>query len=85
MTSREKQFIADFKDVAYSLENKHLFTPHYEIKSGMMEASEEDCSNNRKYCTFGVNGVPGNKLLRETLKQICVWKTGQTLMDFVLW
>jgi len=85
MTSREKQFVADFKDVVSTLEDKHLFTPHYKISNGMMEASEEDCSNNRKYCIFGVGGVPGNQLLRETLTQICLWKIGQDLADSLIW
>jgi len=85
MTSREKQFVADFKDVVHSLEDKHLFTPHYLIQSGMMEASDKDCSNDRKYCMFGVNGVPGKQLLRESLLQICVWKTGQDINDHLLW
>jgi len=85
MTSREQQFILDFKDVVHSLEDKHLFTPHYHIHLGMMEASEEDCSNDRKYCMFGINEVPGNKLLKETLTQICIYKTGQEINDYLLW
>jgi len=85
MMSREKQFVADFRFVAVSLEDKHLFTPHYEIQTGMMEAAESDCSNDRKYCMFGVNGVAGNELLRETLMQICVRKTGRDINDHLLW
>jgi len=85
MTSREVQFVADFKDVVYSLEDKTLFTPHYLIYSGMMEASDNDCTNDRKYCMFGVEGVSGNELLRETLLQICVWKAGQDINDNLLW
>jgi len=78
------RFVADFKDVVSSLKDKHLFTPHYEINVGMMEASKNDCSNDGKYCMFGVNGVPGNQLLRETLLQICVWKVGQNVDDHLL-
>jgi len=85
MTSREKQFIADFKDVVVTLSDKHLFTPHYLIPSGIMEASDTDCSNDRKYCMFGIDEVPGHQLLRETLLQICVWKTGQDINDTLLW
>jgi len=85
MSSREVQFIADFKDVVYSLEDKTLFTPHYLIYNGMMEASDNDCTNDRKYCMFGVDGVSGSQLLRETLLQICVWKTGQDINDNLLW
>jgi len=85
MTSREKQFIADFKDVVKSLEDKHLFTPHYQISSGMMEASDSDCSNDRKYCMFGNEGVPGHQLLKETLLQLCVSKTGLSINDTLLW
>lgn len=85
MTSRELQFVSDFKDVVHSLEDKHLFTPHYHIHLGMMEASEVDCSNDRKYCMFGINEVPGNQLLKETLTQICIYKTGQEINDYLLW
>jgi len=85
MTSREKQFVSDFKDVVISLKDKHLFTPHYLIYNGMMEASDNDCSNDRKYCMYGIDGVPGWQLLRETLLQICVWKTGSQMNDSLLW
>jgi len=72
MSSREKSFVMDFKEAVQSLEDKHLFTPHYYINVGMMEASMDDCSNDRKYCLFSVNGVAGKQLLRETLTQKCV-------------
>jgi len=85
MTSREKQFVTDFKDVVFSLEDKHLFTPHYLVYDGMMEASDNDCTNDRKYCMFGLEGVSGSQLLREALLQICVWKTGQNINDNLLW
>jgi len=85
MTSREKQFVADFRNVVLFLEDKQLFTPHYLISSGMMEASDKDCSNDRKYCMFGIDGVSGSQLLRETLLQICVWKTGDDINDNLLW
>jgi len=85
MTSREQQFVVDFKSVVQSLGDKHLFTPHYDIKKGMMEATENDCTNQLKYCMFGISDVPGGQLLRETLTQICIWKTGQEINDNLLW
>jgi len=85
MSSREKSFVMDFKEAVQSLEDKHLFTPHYLINVGMMEASMDDCSNDRKYCLFSVNGVPGKQLLGETLTQKCVWRVGQNMNDTLLW
>jgi len=50
-----------------------------------MEASRKDCSNDGKYCMFSVRGVAGTQLLRETLTQICIWKTGEVVNDALLW
>jgi len=77
MTSREAKFIRDFKEVARAFGNKTLFTPHYNIASGMMEASDDDCTNGRKYCLFGWNGVQGKYVIKESLVQHCIWKWGQ--------
>jgi len=85
MSSREKRFVMDVKEVVQSLGDKQLFTPHYMINAGIMEASVEDCSNDRKYCSFSVNGVPGRQLLNESLTQLCVWKFGQNTNDTLLW
>jgi len=85
MTSREKSFIVDFKEAVQSLGDKHFFTPHYIINEGMMEASMKDCSSDRKYCLFSLNGVPGKQLLRESLTQKCVWRFGQSMNDTMLW
>jgi len=85
MTSREQQFVVSFKSVLHYLGDKHLFTPHYDLQLGMAEASEEDCSNELKYCMYGINDVPGRELLRETLTQICIFKTGQDTNDNLLW
>jgi len=85
MSSGEKRFVHDLKDVVRSLGETQLFTPHYTISTGMLEASNEDCSNDRKYCMFSPSGITGNQLLRETLTQICVYKAGQDLNDTLLW
>jgi len=85
MTSREQQFVVSFKSVLHLLGDKHLFTPHYDIQLAMAEASEDDCSNELKYCMYGINDVPGRELLRETLTQICIYKTGQDTNDNLLW
>jgi len=85
MSSVEKMFVVSLKDVVQSLGDKILFTPHYFINEGMMEASDNDCSNDRKYCSFSVNGVPGKQLLKESLNQLCVWNFGQSINDTLLW
>jgi len=85
MSSVEKMFVVDLKDAVQSLGDKILFTPHYFINDGLMEASDNDCNNDRKYCSFSVNGVPGKQLLKESLNQLCMWKFGQSINDTLLW
>jgi len=81
MSSKEKQFVADFRKVVDLLGDSDFFTPHYLIQNGMLEAADEDCSNDRKYCVFGVTGAPGKEVLEEILNQICVWKFGDEVND----
>jgi len=78
-------FVSEFKYVVQSLGDSQLFTPHYAIHRGMIEASREDCSNDGKYCMFSLLGVPGRQLLSETLTQICVWEAGKVINDSLLW
>jgi len=85
LSSTEMAFVSDFKDVVESLGDSQLFTPHYAIHRGMMEASRKDCSNDGKYCMFSLNNIPGRQLLRETLTQICVRKAGEVDNDSLLW
>lgn len=85
MSSREKKFVAEFREVVELLGEKYFFTPHYWIQNGMLEAADADCSNDRKYCVFSTSGVPGNKLLKEILNQICIWKFGEEANDHLVW
>jgi len=85
MSSKEKQFVADFRKVVDLLGDSDFFTPHYLIQNGMLEAADEDCSNDRKYCVFGVTGAPGKEVLEEILNQICVWKFGDEVNDNLVW
>jgi len=82
---REKSFFLDFKDVVQALGAKQIFKPHYIINEGVTEASEKDCSNDLRYCSFSVNGVSGKQFLTEWLTQICVWRIGQNMNDTLLW
>jgi len=85
LSSREKRFVRDLEEVVRSCGDTQLFTPHYAVDIGMLEAFDNDCSNDQKYCMFSPSGITGSQLLKETLTQICVWKTGQDLNDTLLW
>jgi len=85
MLLRDDDVVSDLKGVVQSLGDNQLFTPHYVIYEGIRRASGRDCSNDRKYCTRGVNGVSGKQVLKEWLTQKCVWKYGQDVNDMLLW
>jgi len=59
MTSTERKFVIDFKEVVQALGDLVQFSPHYDIHAGVVEAAEKDCSNVHKYCYFGNSGVSG--------------------------
>jgi len=94
------EFKREFSRIAKELEPSTEFEPHYFVYDGIHEWGCQDgdgvntcpelCTNDGRYCALSPEGdnflkLDGTDVIKENLRQICVWKQAQTRERLDLW
>jgi len=94
------EFKREFARVATQLKDATVFEPHYFIYDGIHEWGCQDdagsnactdlCTNDGRYCALSPEGdnfskLDGTDVVKENLRQICVWKYADELNRPSIW
>ena len=80
-TSETMSFLSTWKPLAQALGDHAFFTPYTFIFNGNDFGCNIDecaglCTNNGRYCSnYSDQDVSGTEIVKESLRQLCIWKT----------